>query len=361
MIVAVYAIAKNEAQHVERWAESAAEADRVILVDTGSTDNTVAIAELMGVTTFTRTFTPWRFDTARNTSLALVPDGVDYCIALDLDEQLQPGWRDALQVAHDNGWTRPRYRYTWSWNPDGSPGLVYGGDKIHARHGYTWRHPVHEVITPLGEETQGWVDLEIHHHPDPTKSRAQYLPLLELAVREDPNDDRNAYYYARELLFSGENDAASREFHRYLALPRATWDAERSKAMRYLATIEHNRAEHWLLRAAAEAPHRREPWVDLARHYHDTHNWPACYGAALRALAIIDKPLEYLCEDDAWGYLPHDLAALAAYHLGLIDQAAQHGRDALAIAPDNPRLITNLTYYEGESWSARPAVKSSTP
>jgi glycosyltransferase involved in cell wall biosynthesis len=346
MRVAVYSIAKNEANNIDAWAQSAQDADQLVLVDTGSTDDTVTRATTAGITTHQRTFTPWRFDIARNTSLALIPDNIDYCIALDLDEQLQPGWRDALQVAHDNGWTRPRYRYTWSWQPDGSPGLVYGGDKIHARHGYTWRHPVHEVITPLGHETQGWVDLEIHHHPDPTKSRAQYLPLLELAVAEDPDDDRNAYYFARELLFAGDRSRSLAEFERYLALPRATWDAERSKAMRYVAQLQPDRAEHWLLRAAAEAPHRREPWVDLARHYHDQRNWPACYGAALRALQITEKPLEYLCEADAWGYLPHDLAALAAWHLGLHTSALEHGTHALALNQDNPRLQTNHIHYQ---------------
>jgi glycosyltransferase involved in cell wall biosynthesis len=345
MKIAVYSIAKNEAAYVEQWAQSAADADHVILVDTGSTDDTVNIANTCGITVHTRTITPWRFDTARNTALALVPDDVDYCIALDLDEQLQPGWREALQEAHDNGWKRPRYRYTWSWNPDGTPGLVYGGDKIHARHGYTWRHPVHEVITPLGEETQGWVGLEIHHHPDATKSRAQYLPLLKQAVQEDPDGDRNAYYYARELMFAGHNSEAEAQFHRYLNLPTATWDAERSKAMRFLAQLNPQSAEKWLLKACAEAPHRREPWVDLARHYHNAGDWAACLAAAQRALSIKEKPLEYLCEADAWGYLPHDLAALAAWHLGLNDQAKNHGSTAVEMNPTNARLIKNLSYY----------------
>lgn len=345
MKVAVYSIAKDEAAHVERWASSAAEADTIVLLDTGSTDGTADLADELGVETYVRTFKPWRFDHARNTALALVPDHVDYCIALDLDEILVPGWRDALETAHREQWTRPRYRYTWSWNPDGTPGLVYGGDKIHARHGYYWRHPVHEVITPLGAETQGWVSLEIHHHPDASKSRSQYLPLLRQAVDEDPADDRNAYYLARELLFAGRHDEARAEFHRYLALPRATWDAERSKAMRYLAQLDPDQAERWLLRATAEAPHRREPWVDLAQHYHDTGQWAACLAAARRALDYTDQPLEYLCEPDAWGAKPHDLAALACWHLGLYADAARHGQHAVEHDPMNSRLAGNLHHY----------------
>lgn len=345
MKVAVYSIAKDEAAHVERWASSAAEADHIVLLDTGSTDGTPDLAEALGVDVWVRTFRPWRFDHARNAALALVPDDVDYCIALDLDEVLVPGWRDALETAHREGWTRPRYRYTWSWNPDGSPGLTYGGDKIHARHGYWWRHPVHEVITPLGAEIQGWISLEIHHHADATKSRSQYLPLLRQAVQEDPADDRNAYYFARELHFAGQSHEALHEFERYLALPRATWDAERSKAMRYLAQLQPERAEHWLLRATAEAPHRREPWVDLAQHYYARGNWAGCYHAATTALSFTDQPLEYLCEPEAWGWLPHDLAAIAAHHLGLAAAAVEHGRQALERAPNDSRLVGNLHHY----------------
>jgi glycosyltransferase involved in cell wall biosynthesis len=345
MRVAVYAIAKNESKHVERWAKSAQDADHIILLDTGSSDNTVALAEVMGVTVHTQVFDPWRFDTARNASLELVPDDVDYCIALDLDEILVDGWRAALEKAHAEGWTRPRYQYTWSWNDDGTPGLVYGGDKIHARHGYFWKHPVHEVITPSGVETQGWVDLQIEHHPDHTKSRAQYLPLLALSVQEDPDDDRNAYYYARELMFAGQNDESVREFYRYLALPTATWDAERSKAMRFLAKLEPARAEHWLLRATAEAPHRREPWVDLAEYYHNMKMWPLSLGAAMRALDVKEKPLEYLCEEHAWGAQPYDLAAIAAYWIGNKDLAAIMGTKALELSPGNVRLSRNLAYY----------------
>ena len=343
--VAVYSIAKDEAKHVERWAASAMDADHVILMDTGSTDGTVELAEDLGVTVHQRLIKPWRFDLARNTALALVPDDVEYCIALDLDEVLVPGWRTALETAHREGWTRPRYRYTWSWNADGSPGLVYGGDKIHTRHGYVWRHPVHEVITPLGEERQGWVSLQIHHFPDATKSRSQYLTLLAQSVTEDPSDDRNAYYYARELHFAGRSDEALREFTRYLALPSATWDAERSKAMRYLAQLEPDQAERWLLKATAEAPHRREPWVDLAQHYHDRQAWPLSLAAALRALEVTDQPLEYLCEPDAWGAKPHDLAAIAAHWMGNGELARFHGGKAVEFEPTNERLVGNLAHY----------------
>jgi hypothetical protein len=45
------------------------------------------------------------------------------------------------------------------------------------------------------------IGLQIHHHPDNDKSRGQYLPMLEMAVDEEPFNARNLYYYARELFF----------------------------------------------------------------------------------------------------------------------------------------------------------------
>ncbi len=51
MKVAIYTIAKNEEQFVDRWADSCAEADYRLIVDTGSTDNTLAKAYENGVDT----------------------------------------------------------------------------------------------------------------------------------------------------------------------------------------------------------------------------------------------------------------------------------------------------------------------
>lgn len=344
MKVAVYTIAKNEEQFVARWAESAVDADYRIILDTGSTDGTVALAEELGVDVGVRVFEQWRFDHARNAALELVPQDVDYCIALDMDEVLQPGWRAELEAALGQAWTRPRYRYVWSWERPGVPGLVYGGDKIHARHGYTWRHPVHEVITPTAPERQGWVGLEIHHHPDHSKSRGQYLPLLELAVAEDPDDDRNAHYLAREYFFAGRHEEAEAEFRRHLSLDRAVWAPERAASMRYLFKITGDPL--WLLEAVRICPDRREAWVELAQFYYDRGMWEWVLKCATRALAVTERPLEYLTEAFAWGPLPHDLAAIGAYHCRYFAQAQFHGRQALKFDPYDPRLERNLRFYE---------------
>lgn len=340
MKVAVYTITKNEEQFIERWANSCKEADYRLVVDTGSTDNTIHIAELAGCHTASISISPWRFDDARNASLALIPADIDYCIALDADEVLTPGWRESLEKVAPNV-TRPRYKYVWSWNPDGAEGLVYSGDKIHARHGYRWTHPVHEVITPTIEEVQGWVDLEIHHYPDPTKSRSQYLPLLELAVQERPDDDRNRFYLGRELMFNGRLNEAKIHLEKHLEL--SSWAPERATCMRYLGNITGEK-ETWFLRACAEAPYRREPWVALAQLYYEQQKWYPCLAAAKRALDITEKPLEYLCEADAWGAHPHDLASIASWNLGNKEDAIRFSEYAYGLDHTNKRIKENLKF-----------------
>ena len=346
MKVAVYTIAKNETSFVNRWFNSACEADSLHILDTGSDDNTITAARDLGIDVSRWQFDPFRFDEARNLALTMVPDDTDLCIALDMDEVLVEGWRAHLEQAYADGVTRPRYQYTWSW-VNGKPGLIYGGDKIHSRHGYEWKHPVHEVITAKNGfvERQGWYGLEIHHHPDSTKSRGQYLPLLELSVEEDPDDDRNAHYYARELYFAGRHAEAKAEFLRHLNLPSAVWKPERAASMRYLAKCDPLNAWWWLESATLECPERREAWVDMAQLDYDNEEWQDCLWAATRALQITERPLEYLCEDRAWGPLPHDLAAIAAFKLGYYHQAQFHGREAVKLSPYEDRLVENLQFY----------------
>jgi glycosyltransferase involved in cell wall biosynthesis len=85
MKVAVYSIALNEEKFVERWYQSAKEADYLLIADTGSSDRTVKLAKSLGINVVEISIKPWRFDDARNASLAVIPSDIDYCIALDLD------------------------------------------------------------------------------------------------------------------------------------------------------------------------------------------------------------------------------------------------------------------------------------
>lgn len=344
MKIAVYTITKNEENNMARWAFSARDADLVIIGDTGSEDETAKAAAAHGAEVVNIRIDPWRFDDARNALLAQIPLDIDMCIALDADEILLPGWRAKLEEVSP-GVTRPRYKYVWSWLPDGSEDLSYTGDKIHARKGYRWRHPVHEVITPyLIEEVQEFCGVRINHYPDSKKPRS-YLPLLELAVREDPNDDRNAHYLAREYMFAGRYKEAKREFIRHLALPSATWAAERSQSLRYIARCDRENEIGWLLKAIEECPNWREPWIDLSLAYYHKQMWNECYRSSTSAMDIENSEDSYMSESRSFGPLIYDLAAISAYNIGDVENAIKYGKMALELSPGDQRLQGNLEWY----------------
>jgi glycosyltransferase involved in cell wall biosynthesis len=343
---AVYTIALNERQFVDTWYESAKDADYLLIADTGSTDGTVERARELGINVVEIRVSPWRFDDARNAALAALPIDIDMCVSLDMDEVITPGWKEKLTEAWERGVNRPRYKHIWSWNEDGTPGLEFSYDHIHGRKGFRWRHPVHECIYSYSiEEKQEWIGgLETHHHPDPSKSRSQYLPLLELSVREDPHNDRNAFYYGRELYFYGRYMEAAQELKRHLELPTATWAPERAASMRFIGKSLPAESELWFRKAIDQAPGRREPWVDLTKMYYDRQDWVNSLECARQALAIKEKPLEYLCEAESWGAAPHDYAAIAAYNLRLYEEAFEHSKAALSLEPDDKRYQSNFAY-----------------
>ena len=138
MKIAIYAISLNEQDFVQRFYESCQEADYIILADTGSTDQTVEIARELGITTYEITVSPWRFDSARNIALGLIPKDCDVCVALDLDELMTPGWRDVIEQNWQEATTRLQYRFN-------NQGNIYNATKIHKRTGYSWRHLIHEM------------------------------------------------------------------------------------------------------------------------------------------------------------------------------------------------------------------------
>lgn len=344
--VAIYTIALNEQHFVQRWFDSAKGADFLMVADTGSTDNTKNECFIRGIYCPSISVKPWRFDDARNASLALIPDDIDYCIVLDMDEVLSPGWREELERCHALGATRLRYIYVWSHNPDGSNAIHFYRDGLHARHGYRWVHPIHEVLMPDRiEEKLVESKIEVHHWPDHSKPRSQYLPLLAQSVKEDPNDDRNAHYYARELVFHRRYQEAAEQFRKHLNMPTAQWRPERASSMRYLAQCEPENAILWLEKAIAETPERREPYVDLARVYYEKGMWVECLSNCEKALTITERPLEYLCDSAAWGYAPYDLAAISCYRLGKYEDAVLYGQKALDACPYDSRLQSNMLYY----------------
>jgi len=347
----VYAISKNEEQFVARFCKSAEDADLVLIADTGSTDGTVDLAREHSVAVHDIYINPWRFDLARNAALALIPRSIDICISLDLDEVLEPGWKRKIEEVWIPGKTTNLwYYFDWGCN------IRFPYRKIHSRHGYHWHHPCHEDLRIDGrvDHVTAWCPhLLVSHHPDPTKSRGQYMEMLEVAVKEDDKDPHHYFYYARELTFYRRWEDAKVALQKYLDMNTLSAQNERCYAMRlmgksYDETGDVRAAEKWYYMAAGEAPNTREPWCELAMLMYRQGRWEECFAASMRALKIKDKQLVYTCDPTVWGHWPHDLASISAWRLGLHDVALEQAKLAIEKTPDDKRLRDNLDWIEKE-------------
>lgn len=332
---------------------AASEADLVLVADTGSTDDTVAKLRSLGATIESITVEPWRFDVARNAALDLVPPEYEILFALDLDEVVEEGWRAKVKAAWRGEINQLAYTEILSRRPDGSPGSVVPKRNIHNRD-FRWHYPIHEALVPVEGKVAkvGHCPIVVEHCQDASKSRGSYLPLLQLATDEEPQDDRMAYYHARELYYAHKWAEALHEFLRHQGLKSATWAPERASSMQFAAECQTHlghltEAEALYLRACSENPHGRATWLALGRFYLGHDSFKGVYWAAHRALAIKRRQRAYVEEESAWREGPHDLLAVAAWYMDLKDEAREHVNIAIAWAPFDARIQKNHIMMEG--------------
>ena len=179
--VCVYAICKNEEKFIDGWVDSVSEADYILVLDTGSTDNSLTKLRARGVHVYQEVITPWRFDVARNIALNLIPNDIDICISVDMDEILLPGWYEKLQIGWQNDATSAQCRFVCHFNEDGSEDGVFWALRIHRRHDSIWTHAVHEVLTYFETSPEKIISIpgmEFHHHPDHPKPTDSFYMTL---------------------------------------------------------------------------------------------------------------------------------------------------------------------------------------
>lgn len=355
--ICVYAICKNEIKFVERWIKSMSEADYIAVLDTGSEDGTFERLKELGVITEQKIIKPWRFDVARNESMKLIPSDTDICICTDLDEIFEPGWRRLFEMNWSENTKQASYRYTWNFNSDGSEGHVFYSEKAHSYGEFCWTHPVHEVLSYVGSDPlvkKVIPGVQLNHYADESKSRGQYLPLLEMSVKESPDDDRNMHYLGREYMFYKQWDKCIETLKKHLEMPRAVWRDERCASMRFISRAliakgNKKDALGWLFKAIAEAPYLREPYIETADLMYSQKNWNGVIFFCEEALKITEKTLSYICEPFAWGSRPYDLLAIAYFNVGNYEKSLDNARKAYEKEPGNNRLKENVSLIENSN------------
>lgn len=353
MKVCVYAISKNEEKFVSKWVASMKEADEIYVLDTGSTDQTVSLLEEAGVHVKVEVIDPWRFDVARNKSLEMVPEDTDICVCTDFDEVFDPGWREKIEKAWQEDTTRCQYTYHWSLDQDDKPVVSFFLNQVHKRFGYRWTHPVHEVLSyDFGEEVVvSCPDVILRHYPDTTKSRSSYLPLLELSVKEDPEDDRNMHYLGREYMYYEMWEKSIETLKKHLSLKNAVWKDERAASMRFIARCYKHlgnleEARRWYSLAFLEAPHLRDALVEKALLEYEEEQYSEVEKLCFRALEIKGHEKTYINEPFSWNNTIYDLLSISAYYLGRYEQAVYFVDIALEYTPNDSRLLNNRKLFK---------------
>jgi glycosyltransferase involved in cell wall biosynthesis len=348
--LAVYTIALNEEKHVERWYEATKDADYHIIADTGSTDDTVKIAKKLGIQVHNISVKPFRFDDARNAALALVPDDADICLSLDMDEVAEDGLIETIKASWEPDTTRG-----WLWWETGNKWK--NNNRLHARHGYRWIKPCHEVTVKytLGEEVYIDYDLVVYHKPDDTKSRTYYLPMLEASVKEDPRDARMWHYLVREYFFHKKWDKVVE--NAFKALQAGGWSVERGavcraagEASRQLGKLED--AHQWFARGVKEAPDQLESWFALAQFFFEVKNWEGCWKAADKVNEL-KRQNHYLVDRTVWEWRCYDLLGIAGWYIDKKEEAYEYAKKALAANPKDKRLQDNVKWMEEQRESTQ--------
>lgn len=353
--ICVYTICKNEEKFALRWYESMKEADSVVVLDTGSTDDTVMILRSLGVKVEVNEISPWRFDVARNESLKLVPEDCNILVCTDLDEVFEPGWADKLRQAWKPDTQRAEYLYVWSHTESGREARVFRYNKIHNRE-WVWKYPVHELLVNINTNSEHYpadkavqtYDIKLHHYPDLTKSRGSYLELLKLRKLESPEDWYGRLYYAHELNYRGfykesiqELDEVLNNYSSYYSSnEKASCHLFKGDCFKQLGDLTSAREEY--LKAIDVDKTYREGYLGVASIYMKSQDYQLAISYIKQGLAKSYRHYTWLERDASWTWQPYDMLSICCFYSGHKFDSITYAVKALSFDPEDERLKSNL-------------------
>lgn len=339
-------IVRDEGDHLAPCLASVAGVvDEIVVVDTGSADDSVAIARSFGARVHQLAWAD-DFSRARNAGLARVRGR--WVLYIDADERLRPVARDDIEallgVAEEvafRAWIRPfvgatpcrEYRL---WRND--PRIRFEGI-IHEK----VMRAIHAVAVSDGRPI-GLCDLELDHlgyAENRALKHRRDLPLLKAQLAIEPGNVFNWRHLAAVLTGLGKVTEAERALEHAVDLVRSSPDAVSGGSLAYADLIEfrHDRSGAGELLEEAIDRYPNDPlllWmkalIELDR------GRPA---EALRSLdrlgavdrAVLDDTIAY--DERLFGALQHDARGLCLFRLGRFADAAGAYHQAQRCEPVN--------------------------
>lgn len=259
-------IVRDEAAFLARCLSSvAALVDEIVIVDTGSVDDTIKIAKSFGARVSSIEW-PNDFALARNASLALATG--DWILVLDADEYLDQQAQDVLAAFKVSSPPPTRFRLKiLTPDDDGNiTGIHYMCRLFPRAAGIHYEAPLHEYVIDQNHPPTPSVQfpqLMIHHsglQPELMQSRNKLernRAVLEQALQRFPQDQHCLYHLAGVTIALGKHAQAWVLYQRLLASFRVM--PAQNHPFFVLAIID--------CMACLEGLNQLEPALQLGRHY----------------------------------------------------------------------------------------------
>ncbi len=324
-------IVKNEVEVLPRLFRSLKDyVDYYVIVDTGSTDDTIALIkrEMSGYgidgEVHERAWVNFGTNRQQALELAVAANKADWLLFIDADEELgvsDPKFYEKLE---------PGVSYEIEKHHSGMHYLVPHLVNIRGSR-FRWEGPVHNYLVTLeGPEDRParkdvWI---IYHYGEGAKSHGvtqeqKYLrdaKLLEEDLAKNPKNARSQYYLAQSYRDAGHEARAYDEYKKRAAMDG--WDEET-----YMAQLEAARLavdlhvpEDVIVRDYLDAfnmsPRRVEPLHDLARYFRLKKQYGKAYVFARSGVEIEAPDHALFLSRDVYDWKMLDELAVAAYWVG---------------------------------------------
>jgi glycosyltransferase involved in cell wall biosynthesis len=345
MKLVVLLMVRNEAENICGVIDVAETVtNEFVLVDTGSTDNTIDVAktfcEMRGITLHVYKDEWEGYAHNRCVALGHAYDHGDWVLQLSGDEYLHDGkkFSEMVERLEASRETALSVRVRSGMYETTSPRLVKSNC------GWFWEGQIHEYVRNLNDKdlapasralTDAWIE---HRESNYARKQARYPKDLELLAADNSAsvaDRRGQFYLGWTLEALGRHDEALRAYDLRLfssGNPEEEWFVRFRRACcmeRCGAAWAEVQDAH--LKNYGTRPWRAEPLADIARHWLSVENWELANLFARMGLGI-----PYPTEDS--GIVMHDV-----YSWRLNDTAAESG---LKCSGSEAKLIGSICARE---------------
>lgn len=380
-------IVKNEQAGIERCLRSARpHVDEIVVVDTGSTDATVAIAagfadRVVKLLDCNNPETGLIEDFARARNFAFDLATNPWVFWLDGDDELVGGehLRTLASFAHTHKAAMWQLPYEYTHDANGNCTCIQERERLVCPRGmFRWVHPIHETLSAIepgvtlaGRSRQLVGDkLRVAHRHDAAKPREpdRNLRILEAwYAKQGEADARTLFYLGRELSYTPQTDRAVQILSRYIEL--SGWDEEKCLAAIRLAEMFQSKADpkqddylatlfksvDWGARAVALRPDWGEGYFCVARSYFAVAERTTTQGDYLKCAEFASMGLDKTPTETKTALFVnprdrlveiHRILNIAYNKIGRTDAALRSVTEALQHEPDDKTLNDNRRVYE---------------